>query len=155
MKEEFDWTPKSGESWVSRYCKKHELSSKRTQKRPPKRNREEYQTEIEVFREKIEELRTARQGRVWHMDEAGLYDDPVAPRSYVPVGQEAMANTVNNYARDTIITVVCENGEKLPLYYVRHERKRYGTRVNILTGERYRVLLDKGISGLNNKIMMD
>ena len=71
------------------------------------------------------------------MDEAGFYDDSVVPKSYVPIDKGARVNTPNTHARNTIIATVCESGEKLPLFYVPHEPKRYGTRTNPLTGERY------------------
>jgi hypothetical protein len=154
MQQQFDWIPKKGESWVSKFCSKQNLSSKKTQKRPAKRNRENYEQDVKDYREKVEDIRSERKrGKVWHMDEAGLFDDNVVPKSYVPIGKDAQVNTPNGHARDTIIATVCENGEKLPLYYVGHMPKRYGTRTNPITGERYRIVTDKGISGLNNKLM--
>ena len=43
----------------------------------------------------------------------------------------------------------------MPLTFVHHKKKRYGNCTNQITGERYRIVVDKGISGLNNEIMAD
>jgi hypothetical protein len=89
------------------------------------------------------------------MDEAGLYNDATRERSYSPVGTTPQASTPNDHGRDTIIATVCENGEKLPLFFVPHVKKKYATHTNQYTGEKYRVVADKGVSGLNNQIMDD
>jgi hypothetical protein len=154
MKKEFDWIPADSSSWVSRFCNKNGLRSHRTQKRPAKRNRDEYESEVINYRQKLEEERSKRKrGKVWHMDEAGLYNDATRERSYSPNGTTPQISTPNDHGRDTIIATVCENGEKLPLFYIHHKKKVISTRANQITGEKYRVVIDKGISGLNNEIM--
>jgi hypothetical protein len=156
MKEKFDWNPSHPASWISTFCKKHGISSHKTQKRPAKRNRQMYEEEIIKYREQVEEERVHRKhGKVWHMDEAGIYNDATRERSYSPIGTTPQVNTPNDHGRDTIIAAVCENGEKIPLTFIHHKKKRYETHTNQITGERYKVLVDKGISGLNNQLMED
>jgi hypothetical protein len=123
-------------------------------KRPEKRNRSDYEDEVIKYRERVEEERCRRKhSKIWHIDEAGLYDDATRERSYSPLGTSPQVCTPNSHKRDTIIITVCENGQKLPIFFVPHKKKKYITRSNKITGEKYRVLVDKGVSGLNNQIM--
>jgi hypothetical protein len=102
----------------------------------------------------LESIRKRRKyGRVWTMDEAGIYNDATVQRSYSLIGSTPQIGTPNSHGRDTIIAAVSENGEKIPLYFVPHRRKKYLTRVHPYTKERFRVLADRGISGLTNEIM--
>jgi hypothetical protein len=54
-----------------------------------------------------------------------------------------------------LILTVREDGKKLPAYFIKHQRKRYQAKVNPLTGKKEQVVVDKGISGLNNELMDD
>jgi hypothetical protein len=113
-----------------------------------KRDREEIQNEIKDFRENLIDRWNSRKGRIWVMDEAGIWNDPVVERSYSQI------ITPNGHGRDTIIACVSNTGEKLPLYYINHRPKKFGIRTNGITGERYRVITDKGCSGLTNEFML-
>jgi hypothetical protein len=150
--ENFQYFP--SQSWVSKFCKKNRMASHKTQKRPSKRDRSSYEQEISEFRAKLDSIRLKRKrGVVWTMDEAGIYDDAIVQRSYSPIRTTPQIRTSNSHGRDTIIATVSENGKKLPLYYVQHRRKKYMTKKNPLTKEKYKIIVDKGISGLTNEIM--
>jgi DDE superfamily endonuclease len=135
------------------------------QKRPAKRNRYlnnlinnfrvTIEEEIENYRKELEEARSKRlHGKVYHMDETGLWNDSVQQKSYSKIGVTPMENTIDDHGRDTLVLTCREDGLKLDAFFIGHKKKKYRTLKNSLTGEKIQIVTDRGISGMNNDIMM-
>jgi hypothetical protein len=151
----FNWKPSP--SWVSKFLNSREIPirSHKVQKRPAKRNRDYIEEDIKKFRDDLEALRTKKsRGKVWHMDETGLWNDPIHKKSYSRNGITPMETTTDDHGRDTVVLTCREDGKKLDAFYIQHKRKKYSTKKTI-TGNRVKVIEDKGISGMNNSLMMD
>lgn len=152
VKNRFDWEPQ--QSWVSKFCKKWGIASHATQKRPTKRIRDTIDKEIRTFVDEVnDETKKIVEGklrlaRCWVIDEAGLHDDSVVEQSYSPIGTSPSVLSSNSSGRDTIIAGASNDGIKLPLHYIRHRPKKYGTRIDSLTGEKFRVITDRGCLGV-------
>lgn len=152
---EFNWKPSS--SWVSSFLKTREtpIRSHVVQKRPAKRNRDSAEEEIKNFREELDDLRMKRsKGRVWHMDETGLWNDSIHKKSYSRIGVSPMELTTDNHGRDTVVLTCSEDGKKLDSFYIQHRRKKFKTTKSI-TGKKVKIIVDTGISGMNNSIMLE
>ena len=86
----FEWKPQR--PWVSKWAKKHRVSSKLTQKKPAKRNRDSSLAEINDFRREInDQTALLKRGKrhvpcVWTVDEFGVHDDEIRRRGYSPIG---------------------------------------------------------------------
>jgi len=126
-----------------------------------KRTRDTIEEEIATFRNEINRETMAsirskkRRSRIWHMDEAAIYDDNVVSRSYSPVGNSPYVKCPNTHRRDTIIVCVADDGTKLPLIFLEHKPKKYSQQTNQITGASQRLITDKGISGISTAIYLE
>lgn len=104
----------------------------------------------------MEEARSNRpRGKVYHMDETGLWNDSVRQRSYSQIGVNPLENTSNNHERDTLVLTCREDGVKLNEFFIEHKKKKYKTITNKLTGKKIKIVKFNGVSGMNNKLMME
>lgn len=108
-------------SGVSQMLRRLNVVSKTAQTRPPSTFRPTFAAEVSETRLY---LLSYLPHEVIVMDESGLFDSATVERSYVPAGRQAYLRTLATKARDTVICTLCGDGTKLPLFYVRHQRRR-------------------------------
>ncbi len=115
---------------VSRLLRRNRIHSRATQKRPAARLRETYNDEVQEFREQHggeRGRRVLREGchRGW-MDETGLYEDAIVPRSYAPAGGDGVSVGTRGRAgrRDTVVATLREDGVKAPMFWIEHSRAK-------------------------------
>lgn len=131
-------------SYVSRLLRRAGYTSQRAQKRPLQRVRPTYQQEIDKFREtwKINPL-LASQYLV--MDESGIWNDAVLSRTYAAAGsRNSFVACPDKGSRDTIVATLRGDGQKLPLWYIRHTRQK----------TQNKVVVQQAVKGMTEKLML-
>jgi transposase len=116
-------------SYVSRILRQAGYTSQRAQKRPLQRIRPTYQDEVKKFRDqhKVNPL-LAQHYLV--MDESGIWNDAVLSRTYAAVGsQNSFVACPDKGSRDTVVATLRGDGQKLPLWYIRHTRQKTQNKV--------------------------
>lgn len=130
-------------SGLSKLLRRLGFAAHKTQKRAQQRTDPNYNLLVDNFRA---QWRTNNATNYLVMDESGIWNDHVIPRSYSPIGgggpQVASPGSSN---RDTIAATLRGNGEKLPLYYLKHKRQR--TKNN--------EVVERAVKGFTEAIMLD
>ncbi len=109
---------------VSNYMKALSFSSRKTQRRAPHKDTAEFKAQIDKFRAYTNNRRFPCK-RIVVMDEAGLYDNEIVSKSYVPKGShDVYVSAKEKGKRDTIVVAVRGNGDKLPLFFIEHQRQK-------------------------------
>lgn len=130
-------------NYVSFLMRRNGYHSRRTQKRPAQRADPMYGQIVEDFR--TENSHWTGFSRVFVMDETGLWNDSVQPRSYAPTnGPNPSIKTLPSSSRDTAVATLCADGSKLPLWYIRHQRQR----------TRNHQVIHPAIKGMNEALML-
>jgi len=109
---------------VSRFMLRNGYRSHKAQKRPIQRTRETYNQELSEFRAT---WKTFDASNYIVMDESGIWEDSVVLRSYSPIGEpNPFIKSPGVGKRDTVVAALRGNGDKLPLFYIAHQRAKTG-----------------------------
>lgn len=129
-------------STISRLLKKHGISSQKTQIRAENRCSAEYLLEVENYRAAwaAEDL-----SNVWVLDESGIWNNHVVPRSYSFVGRSPQVRVANTSRRDTIIACLCGSGQKLPPKIIVHTKAKY----------KKKQIVTPAVKGVNERIFLE
>jgi transposase len=140
----------ASKSSISKFYKKHGWHSWKVQPRNSKELRLTLEEEIDGFRSdvyKYMDQHSIPKSRVWVMDETGLWNGSVLPRTYVdPQTRDASVESIGDHQRDTGVVALSWEGRVFP-WFIRHvnqqTRKRNGQKV----------IIREGISGINLILM--
>lgn len=127
---------------VSRMMRRNGWSSQATQKRPAQRCRETYDEEVRQFRE---QWGSADCSNYVVLDECGVWNDHVVPRSYAPRGRTPSIGTDSSSVRDTLVAFLRGDGTKIEPYYIKHKKQK----------SRNRVITERAIKGMTEAIFLD
>jgi hypothetical protein len=85
--------------------------------------------------------------RVWTMDETGLWNGSVLPRTYVdPETRDSSVEDIGDHRRDTAVVALSWEGRVFP-WFIHHVPQRTATQNGV------KVVVQKAISGLNIELM--
>lgn len=86
------------------------------------------------------------------MDESAIFDDSIIQRSYSPIGETPNLLTENNHNRDTIVLCCSDDGVKLPIFFIHHEKRKIKEITIEKTGEKKKIMEKKAVSGMNSEL---
>jgi transposase len=137
-------------TFISRIFNRFGWKSWKTTPRNSKEIRPTLQNEARIFREYvcryILEMQIPK-SRVWTMDETGLWNGSVLPRTYVdPETRDSSVEFIGDHRRDTGVVALSWEGLVFP-WFIHHVPQRTGTQNGV------KVVIQKAISGLNIELM--
>jgi hypothetical protein len=79
------------------------------------------------------------------MDESGIWNDAVLSRTYAAAGsRNSFVACPDKGSRDTIVATLRGDGQKLPLWYIRHTRQK----------TQNKVVVQQAVKGMTEKLML-
>ena len=139
-------------AYISNFWHKNGWPSRRTQERNQKEVRETLEEEMSQFRQEVNEYVNSNNipsSRIYTMDETGLWNGSVVPRTYVnPETMDSGVVSDGNHRRDTGVVAISADGRVLP-YFIPHTPQK-SKKIN---GSK--VIVQKKVSGMGLEQMME
>lgn len=80
------------------------------------------------------------------MDETGIWNDSVVPRSYSPIGGDLPEiHSPDAPKRNTLVATLCGDGRKLPFFFIEHTREK----------RKKKQVIQRAVKGMTEKLMLD
>ena len=141
---------KASNGYISKFWSDNGWPSRKAQERNQKEVRPSLEQEVELFRREVTSYvkeNNIPPSRIFTMDETGLWNGSVAPRTYVdPETMDASVVSVGNHRRDTGVVSIAADGRVDP-YFIEHSPQRSKS----VNGQR--VIVQKGVAGMGNEQM--